>query len=474
MADLSERFCSLIDKYSYLLPGDRVLVAVSSGLDSMVLLDLFLGCRSRFNIEFAVANFDHGLRTEAEAIREKKLVDECCRVNSIPFYFDSAKTAEFARDNSLNTHDAARKLRYSFFDRVMKEGGWNRLATAHHADDQAETVLIRLLSGSGLSGLSAMERFSCGGNLIRPLLDFSREELESHAATKKLNWCEDPSNAQDKYFRNKLRHKMIPEIERKYGIDFQALLVELADAASRYRSELNLAVERERRSLVSPAEDGKRIDTSGLAEVPGIVRRQLLRETAESMVQDKWVTVSGRVLAAVESLALSGESGKALDLPAGLIAVKEFDSLLLAFRQEEKVTPESYLELPDEGEVSINLRGKTWLLSCAIILNSCFDERGLKSDSDIQYFDLDTMALPLICRNWQPGDRIQPFGMENGHRKLKEVFRENAVGVSQRHSIPVICDSNGEIIWLAGLVRSNLSPVTGNTIRICRLSCTSK
>lgn len=471
MADLSERFCSFIDKYSYLLPGDRVLVAVSGGLDSMVLLDLLAGCCSRFGIELAAANFDHGLRTEAEATREKKHVEEYCRSHSIHFYFDSGKTAEFARENSLNVHDAARKLRYSFFDRVMKDEGWNKLATAHHADDQAETVLIRLLSGSGLAGLAAMERFSREAGLIRPLLDFGRDELEKYAAEKNIRWCEDPSNAQDKYLRNRLRHKMIPEIERKYGINFRVELVALADAASRYRTELKLAVEKVRERIVETVPQGMRIDTLKLSDVPGIVRRQLLRETAESMVTDIWITVSGRALAALESLAMNGESGKSVDLPGGLTAIREFDSLLLAFR-DEKQSPaiDNYTELPAEGSVSINLNGRAWRLTCEKVLRNCVDDRELKENHDVQHFDLDCLALPLSCRDWQPGDRIQPFGMDTGRRKLKEIFREQAIGVSRRHAIPVICDRNGEIIWVAGLVRGNRCPVKESTIRVLRLT----
>ena len=202
-----EAFKQFIEKKQLYSPGDKIFVAVSGGIDSVVLLDLF----HKTNFQIAVAHCNFSLRG-TESDEDEKFVAGLAKNYNIDFFVKKFNTKKFSKENGLNIQEAARKLRYDWFNSIAEKHNFDKIAVAHHFDDQAETFFINLFRGSGVSGLRGMPIKR--DNIIRPLLFARRAEIEKYAAENKLSFREDSSNFSDKYLRNRIRHNLLPEIEK--------------------------------------------------------------------------------------------------------------------------------------------------------------------------------------------------------------------------------------------------------------------
>ncbi|HEY9113984.1 MAG TPA: tRNA lysidine(34) synthetase TilS, partial [Bacteroidales bacterium] len=211
-----EAFRQFIEQQQLCLPGDKILVAVSGGMDSVVLLDLF----SKTNFQIAVAHCNFSLRG-AESDEDEQFVKELCLKHRLDFFVKKFDTKKYSKETGLSIQEAARNLRYEWFDELAEKHSYNHIAVAHHFDDQAETFFINLFRGSGVSGLKGMPVKR--GKIIRPLLFSRRAEIEKCAIENKLNFREDSSNSSDNYLRNRIRHNILPEIE-KLANNFQKTL----------------------------------------------------------------------------------------------------------------------------------------------------------------------------------------------------------------------------------------------------------
>ncbi|RLB12845.1 MAG: tRNA lysidine(34) synthetase TilS, partial [Deltaproteobacteria bacterium] len=374
--------------------------------------------------------------------------------------------------------DAARQARYSFLWESAERMSCNRLATGHHRDDQAETVLMRLLCGSTLLGLGGIRPVDDSGRLIRPLLELSRKELEAFARCNHIPYAEDSSNLSEKYLRNRLRHKLIPEIERKYDPAFTRNLILLGEEAAFFRQCLEDRFRQLRDSLVEWAEgDSPRINCPAAAELPLVLRRYLLRRIVFDYTAGG-VILSGRVLDAVDRLLVRGTSGRRLDLPGGLVACREFDFLSIG---EKKSAPTGaqpeQIEIKGPGKTTIILGGLRWELSFEVrpyeagTNNVFFQKEGAEGVWE-ERFDRDKLKFPLYAGAWRAGERIQPFGLE-GTKKLKKLFLEKRIPCSMRMRIPVLRDSRGEVLWVCGVARSALGALSpeSTSVLLVRALC---
>ena len=432
------------------------------------MLVLLAGLRERMDFELAAANYDHGLRGE-QCDRERELVEDWCRRLEVDF--TSGKTVELAKlvRDGANMQNEARRLRYDFLWREADRLGCRRLATGHHSDDQAETVLLRLTQGSSLIGLAGIRPVSDDGRLIRPLLEITRGELEEFAEAEKIQWLEDPTNETDSYRRNRIRHRLIPEIEREYLPGFRTELAALAQDAGKLRRLLDDAV----RGLMGKGEiaiagDTVTADCPALNEYPAVVRRHAFRLAVEQATTGA-VILSGRPLAALDRLAVEGSSGGRISLPGELTARREFDKLLLRRSAgPETDSPGDYIEL-QEGLNRLRLGSACWELDlCIERVEAGEIGRFLPAAGETgavslcQAFDLERLNLPLGAGEWYPGDRIEMFG-NSGSKKLKKLFVERRVPVSGRGCIPVVLDNEGQIVWVCGVGRSSAAPLDEKT-----------
>ncbi len=467
--------CTL-EKHSMVSTGERVLAAVSAGLDSMVMLEVLHNLSEDQGFGLCVAHFDHGLRGRQAAEKERELVESRCRALGIEFNCAHADVASIAEERKLNIQDAARRARYGFFWECFGRCSCSRLATGHHRDDQAETVLIRMLSGSGVVGLAGIPLVSEGGRLIRPLLEVSRAELECFAHRHGVAFAEDASNLSEKYLRNRVRHRLIPGIEKKFDPHFRDSLIVLADEAGRLRDMLEERTEKLCRQVVTSGDKwARRIDCLKLEDIPALVRRYLLRRVVFEMTGGG-VILSGRPLAALERLILKGRSGNVLDLPGRLRARREFESLIIdrcesigSVTAREGTTH----ELPNEGGKKVLLGGNWWELDLEKTAVSRFPGAPVPEAADPdgwyeQWFDLEGLDLPLTVGTWSPGEKMRPFGL-GGSKKVKKLFLERRVPASSRSGIPVVRDAHGVVLWLCGVARSEQAPVVPGAKTLLRI-----
>ncbi|MBP3255334.1 MAG: tRNA lysidine(34) synthetase TilS [Clostridia bacterium] len=225
---LEEKLLKTITEYNLIQKGDNIVIGVSGGPDSMALLNMLINLRkeNKIDAKLIVAHINHGIREEAE--EETKYVKDFCDSNSIPCYIKREKVEELAKEQKVGTEEAGRKLRYSFFDEVANKENANKIATAHNANDNAETVLMNIMRGSGTSGLKGIE-IKRDDKFIRPLLKITRKEIETYCEDNKLNPKIDRTNLENIYTRNKIRNELIPSIEKEFNPNIVTSLNRLSE-----------------------------------------------------------------------------------------------------------------------------------------------------------------------------------------------------------------------------------------------------
>ncbi|MBZ5703092.1 MAG: tRNA lysidine(34) synthetase TilS [Acidobacteriia bacterium] len=469
--DLPRRVLHSLQRQAMLRPGDRVAVAVSGGADSVALLLLLEELRERLGIVLSVAHFNHQLRGKASDADEK-FVARLAAARALPFHVHRADVAAEARRRRGNLEDAARRLRYEFFARLVQEGHANRVAVAHTADDQAETVLAHILRGTGLAGLGGIHPLV--DHVLRPLLELRREELRAYLRARKQRWREDVTNLDLTRLRARIRRKLLPLLERSFQPAVVAHLTELAERAREDEAFLEaLAAERvaalARREehavriraadLLRPWKEEARLGTEG-PETPAKERaataralsKRLLRRIVAS-VKQRPGQLTAQHLEALLHLAEHGPSGNVLQLPGGVEARRDLDDVVI---RGQSAPPGKPAAGPAAREfaypVHLGARGATVIvpeLNCVFHLRVIdWPARRGETREVAAVLDRNRLRAPLLLRNWRPGDAFRPAGHQRPH-KLKRLFLEKRISRWQREGWPVLT-SGGAIAWVRG------------------------
>ena len=458
-----------LKKQEMVRPGDRVGVAVSGGADSVALLLLLLELREKLGIVLSVAHFNHKLRGKASDADEK-FVAKLAAKHGLAFHVERADVAAKAKREKANIEDAARRARYAFFARLVKAGHVGRVAVAHTADDQAETVLAHILRGTGLAGLGGIH--PTAGQVIRPLLDFRRADLRAYLRSKKQTWREDATNRDTTKMRARIRKKLLPLLEKQFQpavVEHLAVLAELAredeeflDLLARDRCEAfakkaagatQIAV----KDLLHPVQEkdckaARTESTEDSQRTTALTKRILRRLIAESKRRSGQIT--SQHIAAVLELAQHGQNGKSLQLPGGVEVRRNEDTLV--FLAEEKAgrqggagksVSRDYAYNIDLEQKTTNLRVPE--LGCVFRLRVIDwpPKRGETRETGA-VLDRDRLLLPLVLRNWRPGDRLHSVGRQKS-RKLKRLLQEKRISRWERDGWPVLA-SGGVLAWARG------------------------
>jgi tRNA(Ile)-lysidine synthase len=279
-----EQFVRAVRESALLRPGDRVAAAVSGGADSVALLRLLLNCREELGIVLSIAHFNHKLRGQ-ESEADEQFVVELAHEHSLQLHRGCADTAAHAQQKRLSREAAARELRYQFFRKLLYEEQVGKICTAHTQDDQAETVLLRLLRGSGTRGLAGIYpvRHLGQGAIVRPLLQFRRDELREYLRSLGQTWREDQSNIDLSHTRNRVRHQLLPLIEREFNPGIIHVLSDAAEIAREEEEYWQQELARLFQEIVSCEENSVAIKTDRLLAVPVAVQRRLLHAAAEAV-----------------------------------------------------------------------------------------------------------------------------------------------------------------------------------------------
>jgi tRNA(Ile)-lysidine synthase len=442
--ELHQSVVGFIRKYELLHAGDRVAVAVSGGADSVALLRLLFDLRKELGIVLSVAHFNHRLRG-AESDADEEFAGVLAKRLKLEFHLGSGDVKTYAAEKHLSIEAAARRLRYEFFDQLLEKKSVDRIATGHTLDDQAETVLLRLARGAGTRGLAGIYpgRRASGirlqedrpPSIVRPLLGTRRKDLEAYLESLNQPWREDGSNRDLRFARNRVRHGILPRLERTLNPAVREALAETAEIAraeEEYWQEL-LAVTLPRVCTVSRGEQGAGVTLSSTSlELPLALRRRVVRAVSESMGLNLEFKHVEEILAVTDGTA----SGAAL--PHGWQAFRRGSGTWIMNRLPEAAEDYEYV-LPVPGKVVIPEAGIT--LEAALVPT-------LTGYNPQHCLDSSVLAGPLRVRNWRSGDRFWPAHTK-GPKKIKELLQERRVLGVEKKLWPVVT-SGDEIVWLRG------------------------
>ncbi|MGD0957873.1 MAG: tRNA lysidine(34) synthetase TilS [Candidatus Acidiferrales bacterium] len=475
MTPLEQLALKSIQGMRMLAPGDRMGVAVSGGGDSVALLRMLESLRDALGITLVVVHFDHGLRG-AESEADAQFVAELARERGLELILECADVAAAAASHKWNLEEAARRLRYAFFERIVSEGRATRVAVAHTADDQAETVLAHLLRGTGPAGLAGI--YPIAGTVVRPLLGHRRDDLRKYLRELGQTWREDATNLDLRRSRAKIREQLLPLLERDFSPFVVSRLARLA-RLSREEERFWTALVEDRFRLLVRTADGTfairirdllaPLDFSagalGEESARGSERPAALRALTERLIRQLYRDLRGdrRGLTAerveqVIHLASESTSGRSVELPGGIRVERSFDELIFSRTLQEKRTTRAretgaqsdayqyFVELPANGAATVSVP-ELQSRFCLKVIDWSARERDTKRG--IAALDADLLRAPLILRNWRPGDAYRPRGRRQA-QKLKRMFLAGRIPSRERAYWPVL-ESAGRVVWARGM-----------------------
>lgn len=453
-----EKVRKTISQEAMLRGGETIVVAASGGVDSMVTLHALGELSAELDIRLVVCHLDHGLRG-AESDRDYRFVEEAARAYGLPFEGERLSKGELhagASRRGKSLQEAARSARYAFFRRVAEKFGAARVALGHTMNDQAETLLMRLVKGTGLKGLTGIPPVR--GAFIRPLIEVKRAEVEEYAKKNRVGFVEDSSNLTEKYLRNDIRLNLIPLLKERYNPRVVEALARTTRLLATDEDFIEGELERVYQGLFLE-KSPERVVLSK-ERLLGLHRSLLSRVFFR--VLSHFDLEPGSYSQNVKSfldLVSTPDPSSELCLPGGINARREYDRVVVSRAEPAGAGPfRVTLEVPG----SATLPGGGVVSAEVVERPEDFDQ-----GPDVACFDLDKTDTPLVVRSFQPGDRIMPLGMK-GHKKLKDVFIDRKVPRRFRALVPVVV-SGGEVMWVAGLKTSELFKVTGETKRVLRL-----
>ena len=452
-----------IDRNHLLDQGDRLVVGVSGGLDSMVLLHLLNTYRQEYNLSLVIAHVNHGLRPD-ESEKEAELVQEESRRLGLPFEYGQFNVKEFQKARGLSPQDAARRIRFRFFNDLFRKHGAQKITLGHNADDQVETVLLRLIRGSGLRGLKGMLPIR-QGKVIRPLLETWRREIESFAIQNGIPFLQDSSNLKKNYLRNKLRLDLIPLIEKEYQPNFKKVIVKTSTILKEEDDYLERGAEEAYQTIVHEQNGMLFFRFSEFQSIHRAIQWRVVQKMLGRIYNGGMETEVGAWWDgdSIDSKLSHPSPSLFLELPHGVYLEKRYDMVFLG-KGRVKPIPPFEVELTTPGHTFIEEIEKEVVVE-QIDRGDQFGD--LIGDPNTALLDYQSLQSPLKVRNFRPGDRFQPLGVK-GNQKLKEFFIDHKVPRFERPKIPILT-SGERIAWVVGYRIDERFKVTDQTKRILRV-----
>lgn len=473
--DFYSRVKETIDKYKMVNKGQTVLVGLSGGADSVALLEVLHHFSLEYQSPIVIAHLNHCLRGEASDL-DQELAIALAEKYNCEIVVESADVKRYCSEMKLSLEDGARQLRYNFFERVAREKKANRIAVAHHQDDNIETFLMRVIRGSGVKGLSGIPyiRSLAEFLIVRPFLDVSRKDIEQFVADKKLQYREDASNKQNDMTRNKVRNILIPMLEEDYNPSLKKSILGEISALSAVNDFIQLKTQINFKKAVTKVSAGEyNIVCKNIKALPYALQLEIIRKALFKFSDN----VRRQHIMAVYDLINKKDSGKKLDLDGSLSAIKIYDFVRLSTKEENN---EGFLaQTPVPGIVTF---GSWQWKATALEMAKGTEIKPKKapwaqwhSEAKVEievFFDLDLLeSNKIVFRNRQAGDKYKPVGMEH-NKKIKDIFVDEKVPLNWRENIPVVL-SGEKIILLAGYRPAYFCKVSSDTERILKLRLTA-
>ncbi|MCM3786510.1 tRNA lysidine(34) synthetase TilS [Neobacillus mesonae] len=451
------------EAYNLWRPGHRIVVAVSGGADSVALLHILHQISEHHTpLQLICAHVHHGFREESD--QEAELVKEYAESLLIPFEMSRVNIPQYIEESGRNAQDASREKRYDFLHQIASKYNADSIAVAHHADDQAETVLLHLLRGSGPSGLTGMKikRIQKNVELIRPCLRINKTDLVQLCEHHDLPYVVDSSNLSRKYRRNSIRLDVLPFLGQYNGQLTESLnrLAELMSVEDEYMEDNSQQLFTE---MVRISKDNLTFKVTDFRDLHVALQRRLIKLILNYLPSNDDFVDFSRIETIRRGVVQTEPTTWSHDIGQGIVCMREYDTIIFSTQKSSVMEHYNYqLDFLD-GDTQLDLTeiGKKLRLSY-------LDEIRRPVSASEALFDANTFIWPLTIRSRLPGDTMKVMGL-NGSKKVKDIFIDAKIPPSLRSRIPVICDGAGNIIWIPGVRRSIHSPVTEDSASIIRM-----
>lgn len=408
--------------------NDRIVVGCSTGPDSMALVDMLLKIKNKYNLSLIIAHVNHNVREES--YEEAEYLKKYCEDNNL--IFESMIIEQYGDDNF---HNEARNIRYNFFENLVNKYEADYLMTAHHGDDLTETVLMRLVRGSNLSGYGGFRSIidMDGYKIVRPLIYYTKKELEEYDLENDVKYYIDSSNDKDKYTRNRYRKYILPflkEEEKDVHLKFLKFSNLLNDASK--------FIDKARNRAISRVIVDDKIIIDKFLEEDEFIQKEILYYLLSEFYQDDLILVGDKHINIILELIKGSRANAFINLPNDVLARKNYNSFELV-RETEVISSyeiefDNYAMLPNNHSIEL------------------IDET-LDNSNNICRLDSSEITLPLIIRTRRFGDKIKVKGL-NGSKKIKDIFIDKKVPLNKRDIWPIVLDSKGNVVWIPGIKKS--------------------
>lgn len=443
----------------YIEKKSKILIAVSGGVDSICLFDIFLNLKDDLDLQIAVVHFNHKLRKD-DSDRDQKFVEKICRKNKIKLFKSFADVRQFSKDKSLSLEEAARIKRYEFFENICNKYKYDYLATAHTKNDLAETFLLNLFRGSGLHGLTSIpirRKIAKNSFVIRPLIHFTKKELINYAELRSLKWVEDKTNEDIIFTRNKIRNILIPEIEENYNPNFvntiertSSIIKSTNQFVSDY-TEANF-----KKIFITNSQNYVEINSQFLDSYPEIIQNEMIRKTLSKFFS--YHHAPYELTERIAELASKAINAK-IEITTGLNAIKDRGKIIIL---KEKKNQSSIINqtIKPEGTIEIGYY-KLKFTNCA------YKDVKFVKNGKVEYFDMEYLPKNLLIRNWVNGDRFTPLGLD-GTIKVSDLLNSKKIENQIKRNLLVLTDKI-DILWVIGFRISNKYAITKESKQILKV-----
>ncbi|MFH1093607.1 MAG: tRNA lysidine(34) synthetase TilS [Candidatus Omnitrophota bacterium] len=463
-----DKIRSDIEKHNLITKGERLLVCVSGGPDSVFLLHFLNDLRQKYKLKLFIAHVNHNLRG-VESDTEEAFVYKLSLDLKTPFYKCSVPTESIAEQEKLSLEEAARNLRYNFFENICHVHKIKKIILAHTKDDQVETIIMRMLRGTGIRGLCGMSFESRRGKfrLIRPLLEIEKQDILCYLNKNKIKFMIDSSNLKTAYFRNQVRLKIIPMLE-KYSPHIKESIFRIGVTAKQADNILEIKVKKIFAKMVTLKEEKVfSVNKQLFLKLPLILRSGVIRKIISDLKGDlrsidfKHVQIVDDFIHKIDS------KGKHLDLPKDIFVKKFRDFVCFGLKNKKDATPLKMTSRMLYLGKDLVIPELNLCLKAAKVTNSKKEKKLKKHSASLEYFDLDAMTFPLEVRFRKAGDLFHPLG-DKGKKKLKKFFIDQKIEDKQKNSTGLVV-SKGTIAWVVGLRMADPFKVTKKTKQILKI-----
>ncbi|MHB8853468.1 MAG: tRNA lysidine(34) synthetase TilS [Ignavibacteriaceae bacterium] len=451
MKKIDQKVTRFIDEKGLIQEGDKILVALSGGPDSVFLLNFLSKYKKRFKIEIGAVHINHLLRGK-EAVEDENFCRRLANDFGIPFYASVKNVKSFARKNKISIEEAGRKIRYSEFERISKKYGYNKIATAHNCNDNAETVLLNLIKGAGLRGISGIPFRR--GNIIRLVISLTKEEILSYLEQNKINYRIDPSNLDSNYERNFLRNQIIPAIKEKLNPALEETILHSSEIFKDIHSYIQSGITNSFDSVVKYQNGELKLSIESLRANAKEIRAEFIKLGLEKyfFIQPSFIDLK-KILLLIEK-----HAGEKEELSQNLSAIRERNVILIHRNEKPKIEIAIKLNL---GK-SIKVNGKDFSIKKIINTSPVYTSNKMR-----EYISGDKIKSSFTIRKWKPGDKFYPLGMK-GTKNISDFLAEKKIPPSKKKDQLVLTNGN-KIVWVVGLRIDDRFKITNNTKKVYEL-----